>query len=54
MSPPIWGAGAGAGSGMSATALSVVSRVLATLAAFCNALLDTFAGSMMPNFIMSP
>ncbi len=39
---------AGASSLMLATADSVVSRVDATLVAFCRALLVTFAGSRMP------
>ena len=44
---------AGAGSLMVATTDSVVSRVLATLVAFCRAVLVTFAGSRMPLFTMS-
>lgn len=50
--PPPAGA-AGAGSLMSVTRLSVVSNVLATDAAFCNALLVTFVGSRMPAFTIS-
>ena len=52
---PGLGAAAGAGgSGMSQTILSVVSKVPATLAAFCNAERVTFVGSKMPFSIMSP
>ena len=50
--PPAGTAGAG-GSGKSTTMLSVVSIVDATLAAFCNALLVTLVGSMIPASIMS-
>ena len=52
--PPAPPAGiAGSGSLMFATTDSVVSRVLATLVAFCNALLVTLAGSRMPAFTIS-
>ena len=47
MPPPAAGA-AGSGAGISVTTLSVVSRVAATEAAFCNTLLETFVGSIMP------
>ena len=51
--PPAGIAGAGVGSLMSVTSASVVSRVAATDAAFCNALLVTLVGSRMPCLIMS-
>lgn len=56
MPPPMSGAaGAAAGGvGMSATRLSVVSTMAATEAAFCNALLVTLVGSMMPFSSMEP
>ena len=44
--------GAG-GSGISTTKLSVVSRVAATLDAFCSALRVTLVGSIIPAFTMS-
>ena len=44
---------AGVSSLMLATTLSVVSSVLATLVAFCRALLVTFAGSRMPALTIS-
>ena len=50
--PPAGIAGAGVSSLMSATTDSVVSKVEATLVAFCNALLVTFAGSMIPDSTM--
>ena len=50
--PPPAGAG-GSGAGMSVTTLSVVSRVAATEAAFCNTLRETLVGSMMPLSTMS-
>ena len=51
--PPAGIAGAGVGSLMSVTRASVVSRVDATDAAFCRALLVTLVGSRMPCLIMS-
>ena len=52
--PPIPPAGiAGVSSLMLATAASVVRKLLATLVAFCRALLVTFAGSKMPPSTMS-
>lgn len=51
---PPWGiATAGAGSLISVTSASVVSRVAATLAAFCNALLVTLVGSRIPALTIS-
>ena len=44
---------AGASSGIIDTTDSVVSRVDATLVAFCSALLVTFAGSRIPAFTIS-
>ena len=50
--PPIPGAPpagiAGSGAGISATTLSVVRIIEATLAAFCNAERVTFVGSTIP------
>ena len=46
--PPAPAGIAGVSSLIFATTLSVVSRVLATLVAFCNALLVTLVGSRMP------
>lgn len=51
--PPPAGIG-GSGSLMLATTDSVVSRVAATLVAFCKALLVTLAGSRMPALTISP
>ena len=53
--PPMSGfaGAAGAGSLMVATTLSVVRKLEATLVAFSRALLVTFAGSRMPELIIS-
>ena len=53
MSPPAPAGIAGVFSGLSAITASVVKNSAAIEAAFCNAQRVTFAGSMMPDLIMS-
>lgn len=48
-----WLACGASGAGISVTRLSVVNKVDAIEAEFCNAVLETLVGSIMPDFTIS-